>query len=94
MTDRTFRSFAVAWNECQNSFKPEHMFVEKAVDFLLTKSDWLTKPNAAKELADLVKNRIKKKLKADREEKEELAKKAKAMVFFFLGKSLFPLHFP
>jgi len=54
------------------------MFVEKAVDFLLTKSDWLTKPNAAKELADLVKHRIKKKLKADREEKEELAKKAKA----------------
>jgi len=78
MTDRTFRSFAVAWNECQNSFKPEHLFVQKAVDFLLTKSDWLTKPNATKELADLVKERIKKKLKVDREEKEELARKARA----------------
>jgi len=47
------------------------------VDFLLSKSDWLTKPNAANELADLVKDRIKKKMKADREEKEELTKKAK-----------------
>jgi len=78
MTDRTFRSFAVAWNECQNSFKPEHLFVEKAVDFLLTKSDWLTKPSAAKELADIVRDRVKKKKKADREEKEELARAAKA----------------
>jgi len=77
MTDRTFRTFAVVWNECQNSYKPEHRFVEKAVDFLLTKSDWLTKPNAMKELADLVQDRVKKKMKSDREEKEELATKAK-----------------
>jgi len=74
MKDRVFRSFAVAWNECQNSFKPEHLFVERAVDFLLTKNDWLTKPSSAKELADIVKDRVTKKKKADREEKEELAR--------------------
>jgi len=78
MTDRTFRSFAVAWNECQNSFKPEYLFVEKAVDFLLTKGDWLTKPSAAKELADIVKDRVKKKKRAEKEEKEELARAAEA----------------
>jgi len=74
MTDRTFRSFAVAWNECQNTFKPAHMFIEKAVDFLLTKSDWLTKPSAMKELADIVKERVERKMKAEREEKGELAR--------------------
>jgi len=81
MMDRTFRSFAVAWNECQNTFKPELMFMEKVVDFLLTKSDWLTKPSAKKELADIVKERVERKMKAEREEKDELAKqKTKAKV--------------
>jgi len=71
MTDRTFLSLSVIWNECQNSYKPEVMFVEKMADFLLSKGDWLENPSGQKELLDAVKKRVEKKV----EEKKKNGKK-------------------
>merc|ERR1719320_2031999 len=70
MKDPTYRSFAVAWNECQNSFIPEQLFLQKAMDFMLTKSDWLTTPDSCKKVTDIVKDRVWKKKQAARKEKE------------------------
>jgi len=71
MVDRTYLSLSVIWNECQNSYKPEVMFVERVTDFLLSKSDWLEKPSGQKELMDVVKQRVEKKVA----EKNENGKK-------------------
>jgi len=71
MVDRTYLSLSVIWNECQNAYKPEAMFIEKVADFLLSKSDWLEKPSGQNELLEVIKRRVGKKL----EEKNQNEKK-------------------
>jgi len=72
MVDRTYLSLSVVWNECQNSYKPEARFVETIADFLLSKSEWLEKASGQKEVLDLIKQRVEKKLA----EKKKMEKKA------------------
>jgi len=71
MVDRTYLSLTVVWNECQNSYKPEARFVETIADFLLSKSEWLEKASGQKEVLDLIKQRVEKKLA----EKKKVEKK-------------------
>jgi len=71
MVDRTYLSLTVVWNECQNSYKPEARFVETIADFLLSKSEWLEKASGQKEVLDIIKERVEKKLA----EKKKVEKK-------------------
>jgi len=77
MADQTFLSFSVIWNECQNSYKPEVMFVEKMADFLLSKGDWLENPSGQKELLDAVKKRVKIKVEQKKKNEKKVKKEKK-----------------